>query len=564
MSAAGFAKPIFGNPLIQKGRRSRLRGGQFFLWSVVVLSITAFLCLIVYLTATQRELATSSEAAAGMIIPIIIVQGVLLMLLGTGAVASGLAIERDEGLLDYTRMTPLSPTSKILGYLFGLPAREYVLFALTIPFLVWAVAVSEVSSLTILHFYLVFFTSVLVYHMTGMVAGMASSKPRLAAVTTQGMVLFLYLVLPQLSHLGLTYFEFLTIRPTLFGMIQAEIELHHPRLYNSPFANLASYDNVPFFNTLMHPTLYTLIVQGSLLVVMWTVVYRKWRNEFSHPFSKVQGFLIHAGAMFFFLGSLWQIFGRETYERIFEGQRLAILDMSPTETMASILSLLLATGGAIAMLVFLFSTPTKHTLVKGWSKARKLGHNRLPFDSDESSGSLLAVVISFVTIASCGLLMWRASESGRFFVDAGPIWTWGLLACLFLGISLFAQGVLERFGMLRFFLVGFLAWVIPVFATMIIAAAWDEEILASYVALPSPPAAGFYGMFNVVSHVEPIDPQHAFGEDENLDGHLPRLVFISSLGYLAIGIAIQTELVRWRRRIRLDALASDDQAALAA
>ena len=68
---------------------------------------------------------------------------IILMGLGTGQVASGLARERLEQLVDYQRMTPMTPTAKILGYLFGLPIREYFLFALTLPFLAFAQAPNE-------------------------------------------------------------------------------------------------------------------------------------------------------------------------------------------------------------------------------------------------------------------------------------------------------------------------------------------------------------------------------------------------------------------------------------
>ena len=69
--------------------------------------------------------------------PIFFVQGVILMFMGTGAVASGIANERDSGVLDYQRITPMGPMRKIVGYLFGLPVREYFLFALTLPFVAY-------------------------------------------------------------------------------------------------------------------------------------------------------------------------------------------------------------------------------------------------------------------------------------------------------------------------------------------------------------------------------------------------------------------------------------------
>ena len=53
--------------------------------------------------------------------------------------------ERDEGVIDYQRLIPMSPLSKVLGYLFGLPVREYVMFLATLPFTGWALVARAVS-----------------------------------------------------------------------------------------------------------------------------------------------------------------------------------------------------------------------------------------------------------------------------------------------------------------------------------------------------------------------------------------------------------------------------------
>ena len=56
------------------------------------------------------------------------------MFLGTGRVASITAEERESGLLDYQRMTPMNPFSKIVGYIFGIPCKGILYVPLYHPF----------------------------------------------------------------------------------------------------------------------------------------------------------------------------------------------------------------------------------------------------------------------------------------------------------------------------------------------------------------------------------------------------------------------------------------------
>jgi hypothetical protein len=218
------------NPLLVRGIRARMRLKHILSWGAVTVSITAFIWFLIYLTGTERQYLDHVEAAKLVIPPIIVIQGIILFVLGTGAVASGLADERADRSLDYQRMSPMPPTAKILGYLFGLPAREYFLFALTLPFLYAAVHISGLPLIKLAHFYLVFFSSVWLYHMTGFVAGMASSKPRRAAMTSLGLVATLYLVLPQLKYVGLNFFQYLTVRPTFVRLITEELNKINPGL----------------------------------------------------------------------------------------------------------------------------------------------------------------------------------------------------------------------------------------------------------------------------------------------------------------------------------------------
>ena len=125
------------NPLIIRGIRERLRtknliaSGLFSLILCSSLYLAAFLDgMQVYIPANESDSGMSElisipeNGAREAFTILLILQGFYLMFLGTGRVASVTAEEKECGLLDYQRMTPMSPLSKIIGYAIGLPARE--------------------------------------------------------------------------------------------------------------------------------------------------------------------------------------------------------------------------------------------------------------------------------------------------------------------------------------------------------------------------------------------------------------------------------------------------------
>ena len=220
------------NPLIVRGIRERLRFKNLISSGLFSLILCSTLYLAAFLDGMQTilpaEVSPSGEkelisipmnGAREAFTVLLILQGFYLMFLGTGRVASVTAEEKETGLLDYQRMTPMSPPAKILGYLFGLPAREYFMFFLTLPFLIHCAVVGEIPLLNLLHLYAVFFSSVILYHLTAHVIGMVVSKPRAASWVARISVLGLYIFLPVLGQAGISFLSFLTIIPTYFGKI---------------------------------------------------------------------------------------------------------------------------------------------------------------------------------------------------------------------------------------------------------------------------------------------------------------------------------------------------------
>lgn len=537
------------NPIWQKSARSRLRVRHLASWGIVTVTVTAFVSTIIYTTMTEREMATPEVAAKAVLPGIIVIQAVLLMMFGTGAVAAGISQEREGGLLEYQRMTPMRPSSKILGYLFGLPVREYALFAMTLPFVGAAVLVSGFSLVTLAHFYVVFFTSIWVYHMTGMVAGMVAPKPRLASMLSIGLVAILYFVLPNLSRVGITFFEFLTIRPTFFGLLQQELPAHMRAPAEA--TGIDSFRDVPLFGGALHPTLYTLLVQGFLLVTMFAIAHRKWRNQAFHVLSKAGAFAVYCGTVFFVLGSVWALVVQDhVYRRIFESfdGGLPFGPRSP-ESLELLLGLSMAIVGTAFIVLITAVTPSRDTTVEGWRRARKLGRSRLWANSDAASSFPLAVAMIVVALLAGWLLLRRVESLGEYYESGPQARSLIVLALAVVGPALFVQGLRESMGVRLFGVIVFLCWMVPFFSMMIMYSAFEAWIAGSYVGLPCPPVLQVYSLGEAMGSAEMLPGVRGEFLPRQVEPHAGMITAVGAAGYAGAAILAQVARVRTRRRL---------------
>ena len=123
---------IWANPIFRRYCQSRLRPRGLGVTLLITVLIAGFIVALVNTIGVRVE-KNHVDAARGAIIPLLVLQDILLFILGTAQVAGGMTAERDEGVIDYQRLIPMSPLSKVVGYLFGLPVREYVAFLATLP-----------------------------------------------------------------------------------------------------------------------------------------------------------------------------------------------------------------------------------------------------------------------------------------------------------------------------------------------------------------------------------------------------------------------------------------------
>ena len=482
------------NPLIIRGIRERLRIKNLIASGLLSLILCSTLYLAAFLDGMQTWVpaAVSSSGKDELLsIPLngareaftvlLILQGFYLMFLGTGRVASGTAEEKESGLLDYQRMTTMSPLSKITGYLFGLPSREYLMFLITLPFLLHCMVVGEIPPLNLAQLYAVFFCSVLLYHLTAHVIGMVVARPRAASWVARLAVLGLYVFLPVLGQAGISFLSFLTIIPTYFGKILPHLLAEGTeKLGRFEGQAVAFWQEVPFFTIQVSPTTFTFAMQGMILLGLLFTAYRKWRLDSLPALSKPLGLGLFVILQFLLLGSLWPFFSLGEASGLL-GHALQLdpaktglpnqlkHDAQPAIAMIVVQAIFFLLNLAAVLLLINVCCPNPHRRLKGIQRKEKLGIHRIPPLADESPGGIFAIILSLIVSLAFACLHFLAVSSEQVNSVSSSLNTVFLPSLLFLCTSLSLRAAREQWFNLGFWGYVGLLWLTPVLACLVLA-----------------------------------------------------------------------------------------------
>jgi hypothetical protein len=450
------------NPIFLRFCRSQLRVKKAVFWYLLTLITCAFTVAIIYVPQVVRD-RDPVDAARAALLPLLIIQGIILLFMGTGSVASGITREKVDNVLNYQRLTPLPVHQKILGYLFGLPVREYVLFGITLPFLAFVLIVGRVSPTAFIPYYIIFFSSTLLYHFTGMVAGMISRKWRWSARISQGLIILLYFVLPQLSHVGLVFMEFLTVRPVFAEHIL-------PVLGNSVNVDMSTMGimsgrDVPLFNLMVSATLFSLLIQAGLILLFALVVARKWHADSIPAIGKKMAFGTFLAFCLMSLANIWPNLTRsENALNIFQSggqlnQAIAII---------AIPLILAMVTTALAFVLMASAVPDPMQFRQGRIRAQRLGMRRLPRWDDATPGYLLAGLLVLIQASLLVIAFVTLSRAAYFEgINSHPLY--GGFLILTSGLCLFYfQGLKETFGSGQLGLFALLHWMLPILAAILV------------------------------------------------------------------------------------------------
>jgi hypothetical protein len=490
------------NPLILKGIRENLRFKHLIAAGLFSLIVCSTVYLTAFLQGSEGKFSVNPETkewvkgedspvngARNAFTFLLALQGFYLMFLGTGRVASITAEERESGLLDYQRMTPMNPLSKIAGYIFGIPSREYYMFLFTLPFLGHAIIAGELPWGNIIHLYSVFFCSVILYHLTAHAVGLVVPKPRAASWVSRIVVLGLYVVLPGLGQAGISFLSFLTILPTYFGKILPVIQKegdHKKGDFDYETQITEFWQDVPFFDFTISPTTFTFLMQGLLILALLVTGYRKWRNQALPALSKPSAFFIYSIFQFLFLGCLWTFFDRGEASGLI-GQELSANEFYRKEERIMGLILVISIFFSLSVLFILclinICCPNRHLYLKGIQRIAKFNLARIPRIADESSGLVLTLILAAITLFTYCLLISLALDSEAWELTSSFLSLSLIPAAILMLAVIYLQASRELWFNLGFWGFVGLLWITPLLASLVLGVGWGEENMSLILRL---------------------------------------------------------------------------------
>lgn len=426
---------VWKNPILRRYCCARLRPKGLGLAMLITVLIAGFMVAMARSGGVRSGLSLS-DAARLALPPLLVFQCVILFVLGTAQAAGGMTAERDEGVIDYQRLVPMSPLSKVLGFLFGLPVREYAMFVTTLPFAGWALWMGGISWHVWLPIYVTILTSAICYHLTGLVTGTVVKNRRWAFLLSIGIVFCLYTIIPQMAKFGLVYFKYLTVWPV--------IEEFGPKLLpRTAGAALETLQNMAptakFFGLDFPEAVFTAFSQGGLILTFFVMLCRKWRRAESHLLGKTWATGFYVWIQVQLLGNSLPlmdegaVFPSQAFNRFARLRPNWNPDPGEAVAMSGIY------GVMSLMLIFIFAliiTPTADSQIRGWRRARKQGEDSLPFFSDAAT-SFWAVMLMALAGATGWFLFTRGLVESRWF--PGHVVTLNIF--LFYALVMVAAGV---------------------------------------------------------------------------------------------------------------------------
>ena len=483
---------LWDNPIFRRYCRSRLRLRGLAVALLITVMIAGFIVALaqsIGISAKMSDIDSARPAA----IALLFFQCLILFVLGTAQVAGGMTAERDEGVIDYQRLIPMSPLAKTLGYLIGLPVREHVMFLATLPFTAWCLWRGQVDWRVWLPLYAIVLSSTALYHFTGLLTGAVVRNRRWAFLVSIGLVFSLYTVIPQMANFGLVFFKYLTVTPVFKESLPGLLPLDAAALVE---AGQKLVPTVKFFGLDFSEVVFTVFSQGGLVLTFIIMLCRKWRSAAAHLLGKTWAAGFFVWIQILLLGNALPLIdpGDLFPSRGFNRMARIVHGWQPRPEEAVLMSAIygLVTLGLLFILTSII-TPSRDGQMRGWRRARKLDMNSLPVTSDAATSTGHTI---FMAMAGAAGWFWFSRElvgSRWFSGQEVPLSVFGYFAVMMLACGLVFQALLEKSGGRTLALALILGGAAPVMAGMVLGVS-SERLIPAAVWLTgiSPASMPFY------------------------------------------------------------------------
>lgn len=467
---------LWKNPIFLRYCRSRLRPTAVSVACLLSVMVTGFMFQMIRTLSENRANLTVEDIERTPLIPLLVVQGLILFMLGTAQASGGMTAERDEGVIDYQRLLPMTPAAKVIGYLFGLPIREYVMFASTLPFTIWCFWKGNVPSHTWLSLYGVAASTTILYHLTGLLTGTIVKNRRWAFLTSIGLIFALYTIIPQAAKFGLVFFKYLTITPTA----QESMRFLIPSTMGDTWeTGRRLLSQAKFFNLDFSEAVFTYFSQSCLIITFFVMLCRRWKDADAHLLGKIWAVGFYAWVQILLLGNALPLIDSG---KLFPTQQLSRFSYlmkgrswqpESWETMAMILVY------GLLSLLFLWVlsgiiTPNFGTQINGWRRANKFDRKRLPLLSDESNSTGFVLLMAIIGGAGWFAFTYMLVESRWFPGHFAPPALAGYFILAMVTCTLVHQILLEAKGGRAVFLALIFLLVLPLMVAAILIGASDR------------------------------------------------------------------------------------------
>ncbi len=493
---------LWRNPILRRYVRTRLRPRGLGAALLITLLIAGFIFALSrtiglrQLEWAERYAATRPGVAAVIpsmadierycLLPLLAFQAFILFIVGTGQVAGGMTSEADEGTMDYVRLSPMSPLAKVLGYLFGLPVREWIMFAVTLPFTAWGLWRGAVPAGNWIPVYAVVLTAAVLYHLTGLTAGTVLRNRRWAFLVSMGAIFLLYTLVPQLANLGLVYFEYLTIWPVLTENMPGFLPADAAAALK---AVRSLMPDVRFFNLGFPEAVFTIFSQLVLCLTFLVMLWRRWRRAESHLLGKAWATGLSVWIQIVLLGCSVPLISSGL---LFVSRRISMRFRMPggSPDLGEAILMISIYGTVTLLAVILLAllvAPGREAQDRGMRRAARFGRRGVPSFADESSAVRFVIIMAVAGASGWTIFAQRVIGSHWFPGQELPVWTPLVFALVLLTAGLCCTLLYELRGAKGLFLGVIFAGVVPILAGVVMVAASSKLSAASvWITAASP------------------------------------------------------------------------------